>query len=422
MENDLSREALLNELQELRRREQELLKKLEMPSKQNEVGLSHSEIFRYGRQLLLPEMGMKCQLKLKHSNGVLIVGGGGLGCPALQYLASSGVSPIGVVDYDTVDLSNLHRQILHHEGTLGQSKVDSMVQAIQLLNSTVKVVPYKTALDSKSALEIVKMYDVVLDASDNVATRYLLNDACVILDKPLVSGSALRFEGQLTVYNYKGGPTYRCLYPEPPPAETVTNCSDGGVLGPVPGVIGTLQALEAIKILGNFGQVLSGRMLLFDGLYATFRTVKLRGRKPETLEIKQLVDYEQFCGAKATDKEESLKLLKEHERLNVHEYKSMVDNSEQHVLLDVRNPAELDICGINKDDTTVNIPLGDIEQKAKEKLDGVGKIIVVCRKGNDSQVAVVKLKQLLSNDTVIKDISGGLYAWADNVDSSMPKY
>ena len=421
-----NREELKRELRQLQARELEIQKLLRSENEsetQNE--LDHDEIKRYSRQLLLPEWGVKTQIKLsKKTKGALVVGGGGLGCPAVQFMAAAGLSPIGVIDYDTVDLSNLHRQVLHSETKQDMTKVDSIVHAISQLNSRVKIRPFYQSLDSSNALEIIQDFDVVLDCSDNVATRYLLNDACVLAKKPLISGSALRFEGQLTVYNYKGGPTYRCLFPEPPPAETVTNCSDGGVVGVVPGIIGSLQAQEALKILGEFGTVLSGKMLLYDGFCSRFTVVKLRGRSENADKIEKLIDYEQFCGAKATDKEKEVNLLQKEDRLNVQDYKKMVENGQKHVLIDVRTEPEMDICKLKN---SLNFPLSDLErsideiQKLAEEKE-TSEIVIICRRGNDSQKAVNSLKSKISANLVIKDIIGGLYAWSDQIDSNFPKY
>ncbi len=424
----MDKEAILEELRGLKQRESELLKQLKKASdaRNSDEKLSHEEIRRYSRQLLLPEWGMSVQTRLsRRTNGALVVGGGGLGCPAIQFLAAAGVTPIGVVDFDEVDLSNLHRQILHLELKTGMPKVDSIVEAVQHLNSNVTVVPYHTSLDSSNALEIIEKYDVVLDATDNVATRYLLNDACVLAKKPLVSGSALRFEGQVTVYNYRGGPTYRCMFPQPPPPETVTNCSDGGVVGVVPGIIGCIQAQEAMKILGDFGEVLSGRMLLFNGLDMTFRSIKLRPRSDHADKIEKLIDYEQFCGAKATDKDSGLTLLTKADRMSVQDYsKSRMEKS--HLLIDVRSAPEMDICRL---DEAVNIPIGDVSkdktiETIKTLLDEkkTSDIVVVCRRGNDSQKAVMALKSRLPENVIIKDLIGGLYAWSDKVDPGVPKY
>lgn len=286
-------------------------------------------------------------------------------------------------------------------------------------------------------MTIVDGYNVVLDATDNVASRYLLNDLCVLTGKPLVSGSALRFEGQLTVYNWAGGPCYRCLFPKPPPPEMVTNCSDGGVLGAVPGVIGVLQALEAIKIVSGAGTTLSQRLLMFDGLDGTFRNVKLRpsqtscavcGEKPS---IDKLIDYEQFCGARASDKDKALSLLKKEERINVKEYKSVVSSGQPHLLLDVRLPVELEICQLPN---TTNIPLSSLLSEdsltlIKEKVTTLQKaespvpVFVLCRQGNDSQRAVRMLQEkLLELPVELRDIEGGLRAWTRLVDSSFPLY
>ncbi|TRY68339.1 hypothetical protein TCAL_01400, partial [Tigriopus californicus] len=379
--------------------------------------LSNLEITRYSRQLLLPEWGVQGQLALKRGR-VLLVGGGGLGCPSALFLGGCGVGTLGVVDFDEVDVSNLHRQVLHSEKKLGWSKVESIKTALRELNSLVHVETYPIALGSHNALDIISKYDVVLDCSDNVATRYLLNDACVLTNKPLVSGSALRFEGQLTVYNYNQGPTYRCLFPEPPPPETVTNCSDGGVLGVIPGVIGTLQALEAMKILAGFGTPLSGKMLLFDGFSGAFRTVKLRPRQEKSAQIVKLIDYEQFCGALATDKEKPLAVLPDSERINVDQLQEFLKSSARgFTLLDVRSEPEMDICHLVG---SVNVPIGKIDKEVnvhkiqsdlKEK--GANKLIVLCRRGNDSQKAVLALKKTLKN-VQIQDVKASNHSPAND--------
>eukprot|EP00093_Oithona_nana_P005829 05829.XXX_90430_88990_1 [CDS] Oithona nana genome sequencing. len=418
-------EQKLKALSELQQKELALIQEIqELKVSEASETLNNDEIGRYSRQLLLPEWGVQTQLNIsKKTKGVLVIGAGGLGCPAVQFLAAAGLSPIGIVDYDEVSISNLHRQVLHTEQRQNMSKVDSIILAVKQLNSNVKIVPYYIALDSTNALDIIEKYDVILDASDNVATRYLLNDACVLANKPLVSGSALRFDGQLTVYNYKNGPTYRCLYPEPPPPETVTNCSDGGVVGVVCGVIGTLQAQEALKIIGEFGDVLSGKMLLYDALSTRFTTVKLRPRKVESEKIDQLIDYEQFCGAKATDKDLPLELLDAKSRISVQDY---VKLQKDFVLIDVRTEPEMDICQL---ENSLNIPLNDIPKeksvtKINQKLteSSTKNLILVCRKGNDSQKAVKILEDKLPNDVIIKDILGGLYAYAEEIDDTFPKY
>ncbi|XP_047484067.1 adenylyltransferase and sulfurtransferase MOCS3-like isoform X2 [Penaeus chinensis] len=393
--------------------------------------LNNKGIARYSRQLILPELGPKGQKKLLGSS-VLIVGCGGLGCPAAIYLAAAGVGRIGLLDYDVIEISNLHRQVLHTEERIGVPKAISIAQSINALNKDVEVLPYDFVLTSEVALQLISKYDLILDCTDNVATRYLLNDACVMADKPLVSGSALRYEGQLTVYHYEGGPCYRCLHPKPPPPETVTNCSDGGVLGAVPGTIGCLQALEAIKIITNIGSPLSQSLLLFDGLYGTFRTVKLRGHKStcevcgDNPTITKLIDYEQFCGAAATDKDTGLSLLGREKRITVEEYKSLRDSKTPHVLIDTRLPVEQEICGLPN---SVNIPMSQIEKEKSQDIiqsnlesHGTKKVFCICRRGNDSQKAVLELSQLLGEEYEVKDIIGGLTAWANKIDSSYPVY
>jgi adenylyltransferase/sulfurtransferase len=305
---------------------------------------------------------------------VLIVGAGGLGCPAAQYLAAAGIGCIGIVDYDNVEISNLHRQVIHGEGQVGIAKVTSAGLFINSLNSNVKVVTHCLLLNSSNALDIIRQYDVVLDATDNLPSRYLLNDSCVILKKPLVSGSALRFEGQLTVYNHDNGPCYRCLYPSPPPPHTVTNCSEGGVLGVVPGIIGSLQALETLKLITGIGDVLSGKLLLFDGLTASFRVVTLRSHDPncsmcgDNPTIKELIDYEVFCNSTADDKENQVVLIGENDRISCQEYKAVLDQEAPHVLIDVREPVEYDICRL---DNSHNIPLSRLQTQSHTSINSL---------------------------------------------------
>ena len=331
---------------------------------------------------------------------------------------------LGLVDHDEVETSNLHRQVAHTEARLEVNKAVSLATSVNMLNSEVEVVPYQTVMDSTNALDIIRDYDLVLDCTDNVATRYLLSDACVILNKPLVSGSALRWEGQLTVYNYNGGPTYRCLYPQPPAPETVTNCSDGGVIGPVVGVIGSLQALEAVKILSGVGTSYSGVMMLFDGLEGRVRNVKLRGRGQ--VEVTQLVDYVQFCGAAATDKEAGVNVLAAEDRISVQQL-AEVRRTGSGVVVDVRPETEAEICCL---DDSVNIPLTTLQypgkdwDEVKEKLMSSGgdkDIYVICRRGNDSQIATNLLRGLLPGIN-IRDVIGGLHAWTKHIDNNFPRY
>lgn len=398
-----------------------------MNSTEKEVtNLGKQQIRRYSRQLILPEMGMKGQLLLANTS-VLIVGAGGLGCPAATYLAAAGVGVLGIVDYDEVEISNLHRQFLHTEDRLGVPKSQSIVAAVKSINSNVQCRDHRLVLDSSNAAEIINQYDIVLDCTDNVATRYLLNDCCVLCDKPLVSGSALRFEGQLTVYNFNDGPCYRCLYPTPPPPETVTNCSDGCVLGVVPGIIGSFQALEALKIACKMQVSFSEKLLLFDALDGSMRTIKLRPKQKNCAvcgvepSITKLIDYVQFCGAGATDKSQNKHLLTDSDRISVQDYKNVVENGVKHVLIDVRQPVELEICRLPNSykKLETNKTVEDLRALINEQ--STSAVYVVCRLGNDSQVAVQSLRSRLKN-AQIKDIKGGLHAWAQHVDQNFPVY
>lgn len=359
-----------------------------------------------------------------------------LGCPSAQHLAGTGIGHIGIVDYDIVEINNLHRQLLHTEDSIGTPKVESLKRAITSLNSNVEVSTFHTQLTSTNCFDILKNFDIILDCTDNVATRYLLNDACVMLRKPLVSGSALQYEGQLTVYNYNNGPCYRCLFPIPPNPESVTNCSDSGVVATVTGVIGTMQAMEALKIIQNMNGILYGKLLIYDALEATFRNVKLRTRKIECMvcgespTIKELIDYEEFCGMKANDKDMHLNILEENDRIAVGDYKKYyLDRKEKkHILIDVRNINEFEICQLPG---SLNIPMKELldDRKSSEILKKLKydtnqseiDIFTVCRRGNDSQLAVNRLKSLLPNAN-IKDLIGGLHAWTKTIDSSFPIY
>lgn len=334
---------------------------------------------------------------------------------------------LGILDYDDVEITNLHRQFLHTETHLNSSKVESIKNFCSSLNSDVEVITYHVLLNSTNALEILNDYDIVVDATDNVATRYLLNDACVLLKKPLVSGSALMFEGQLTVYNYNNGPCYRCIFPQPPPPETVMNCGDGGVIGAVTSVIGSLQAMEVLKIiLQKRDEVLAGFLLLYDGLTCSFRRIKLRGKKENcdacgnSPSITQLIDYEQFCGMKASDKDSGLKLLSDDERITVQMLQKL---SKNHTLIDVRSEAEFEICKL---ENSHNIPIkqllsGKIDLELMNRMkNGEEDVFVVCRRGNDSQLAVRYLREKF--DIKSKDIIGGLHAWTKEIDENFPIY
>ncbi|XP_043664642.1 adenylyltransferase and sulfurtransferase MOCS3 [Vespula pensylvanica] len=436
----MDEEELINEIAKLR----ELLHEKESTlanirrAKQipRDHGLNNDEISRYSRQIFLPEIGVTGQKKIKESS-VLIVGVGGLGCPSALYLTCSGIGRIGLVDYDNIEINNLHRQVLFTEGTIGMPKVTVAAEFLNKLNSYTEVTPYKLQLDSSNALKIIELYDIVLDATDNVATRYLLNDACVLSNKPLISGSALRFEGHLSVFNYKG-PCYRCIFPKPPSPETVTNCGDGGVLGAAVGTIGVLQAVEAIKVILDMPETLSGRLLVFDGIETRFRNINLRTRNQECAIcgknpiIKELIDYEQFCGAKANDKNPNLNLLKNEDRITVETYHHITKfNTEDHLLIDVRSPEEFQICRLRN---SINIPLYEIykdnaTKQIKSEIDKqdngktISKVYVLCRRGNDSQKAVKHLQQIFKDSKLnIKDIIGGIHAWSNKIDSTFPIY
>jgi len=394
-------------------------------NQKDEENLTNDEIARFSRQIILPDFRVKSQLKLKKSR-VLVVGCGGLGCPSAVFLAGAGVGTIGLVDFDTVDVSNLHRQIMHTTARVNELKCVSLAKSLKALNHNLKYIPIHTALNSDNALDIIKNFDVVLDCTDNVATRYLLNDACVMTGKPLVSGSALRWEGQLTVYNFQDGPTYRCLYPNPPPPEAVTNCSDGGVLGAIPGVIGVMQALEAIKIIAHGTSSLSGKLLLFDGIESRFRTVKLRPRTEEGGQISKLIDYVQFCGSGATDKDEGINILRKEERISVVQLGEKLPVGD-FLLVDVRMDTEFEIVALPG---SINIPIDNFQsdeqiEKQSHLSSSNQDIVFVCRRGNDSQRACAAFSQYCDKNGLnirVKDVIGGLHAWARHVDKKFPIY
>ncbi|VVA25592.1 PREDICTED: adenylyltransferase [Prunus dulcis] len=402
--------------------------------------LSPQMIYRYSRHLLLPAFGVQGQSKLLKSS-VLVVGAGGLGSPALLYLAACGVGRLGIVDHDVVELNNMHRQIIHTEGFIGQPKVRSAATACRSINSTIQVVEYQEPLRTSNALEILSKYDIIVDATDNAPSRYMISDCCVVLGKPLVSGAAVGLEGQLTVFNYNDGPCYRCLFPTPPPATACQRCSDSGVLGVVPGVIGCLQALEAIKIASEIGEALSERMLLFDALSGRIRIVKIRGRSlqcvacgenaPFSKQQFQEFDYEKFTQSPLTPLPLKLKLLQADSRINTKEYKEKLVSGEAHVLIDVRPEHHFKIVSLPN---SLNIPLPSLESrlpeissalKEKEEHQGTdsgsgGRLYVICRRGNDSQRAVQFLHKM--GFTSARDIIGGLEGWAHDVDPNVPTY
>ncbi|PZV27943.1 MAG: molybdenum cofactor biosynthesis protein MoeB [Snowella sp.] len=383
-----------------------------------EIELSKDEYQRYSRHIILPEVGLDGQKRLKAAS-VLCVGTGGLGSPLLLYLAAAGVGRIGIVDFDIVDSSNLQRQIIHGTSWVGKPKVESAKNRILEINPFCQVDLYETPLSSANAIDIIKPYDIVIDGTDNFPTRYLTNDACVLLDKPNIYGSIFRFEGQATVFNYQGGPNYRDLYPEPPPPGMVPSCAEGGVLGVLPGIIGTIQATEAIKIILGAENTLSGRLLLFNAWDMKFRELKLRPN-PERPVIKELIDYEQFCGipqAKAAEEAEKSATME----MTVSELKTLMDNGPQDfVLIDVRNPNEYEIARIPG---SVLIPLPDIEQgkgieQVRELLNG-HRLIAHCKLGGRSAKALAILKEAGIEGINVK---GGITAWSQEVDDRVPQY
>ena len=378
--------------------------------------LSRAQTERYSRQLLIPGFGVQGQLGLLKGS-VLIVGCGGLGSPCALYLASSGVGRIGLLDFDVVDVSNLHRQIIHNHNTLGLPKTQSAAQSILALNPSVHVVQHATALDDAGkALEIIKEYDVVVDASDNVLTRYLVNDVCMHLGKALVSGSALRWEGHLTTFlPRRESPCYRCLYPTPTPPSAVTNCESGGILPPVVGTIGTLQAMEVIRLLSGHSPNYAGKMLLYDAATGNFRTVKLRGSREECAACNNAIDfinfdYRAFSGSGVCDKALPLKLLSPEERVTVQQY----NLQDYQMVIDVRPKEQFEICSLSG---SVNIQLDSLESI---DMDKAAPILTVCRRGNQSQKAVIKLKSL--GYTNVKDLIGGVTAYAQQIDPEFPLY
>jgi adenylyltransferase/sulfurtransferase len=380
-----------------------------------EATLSNDEILRYSRHLILPEVGMEGQLKLKSAK-VLLVGAGGLGAPLGLYLAAAGIGRIGIVDFDVVDLTNLQRQVIHSTKDVGRKKLDSAAERMQAINPHVEMVKHETALSSENALDILKDYDIVVDGTDNFPTRYLVNDACVLLAKPNVYGSIFRFEGQATVFAYQGGPCYRCLYPEPPPPGLVPSCAEGGVLGILPGTIGLIQATETVKLILGIGELLVGRLLLYDALGMRFRELKLRqnpecpvcGEHPT---ITRLIDYHQFCGVPRT---QETKLMEG--EIDVREVKAKLDRGDQFVLIDVREPHEYKICHIP---AAKLIPLGEVAKRLNE-LDREADIVIHCKSGMRSAKACGILRQ--AGFQHVRNMKGGILAWSDKVDPSVPKY
>jgi len=380
--------------------------------------LSTDEIKRYSRHLILPEVGMDGQRALK-AGKVLCIGAGGLGSPAAMYLAAAGVGTLGIVDFDVVDASNLQRQLLHGTNDIGRPKLDSAKDRLHDLNPNVHIETYETALSSANALKLFEPYDVILDGTDNFPTRYLVNDACVILGKPNAYGSIFRFEGQASVFGVKNGPCYRCLYPEPPPPGLVPSCAEGGVLGVLPGIIGTIQATETIKLLLGVGETLVGRFMIFDALRMRFRELKLRkdpecpvcGEHPT---VTELIDYEQFCGLRAEPAETGASTMAD--EVTPSELKQELDAGQPVVIVDVREPQEYQI---NRIQGSVLIPLGELPQRYEE-LDRNATIVCQCKSGARSAKATAFLRTMGFGN--VRNLTGGILGWIDQVDPSQPKY
>jgi adenylyltransferase/sulfurtransferase len=377
--------------------------------------LSQEEVLRYSRHLIIPEVGVEGQQKLKAAK-VLLIGAGGLGAPLGLYLAAAGVGRIGIVDFDVVDSTNLQRQVIHSTRDVGRKKLDSAEEKMRGINPNVTVVKHETALTSENALAILKDYDIVADGTDNFPTRYLVNDACVLLAKPNVYGSIFRFEGQATVFAYEGGPCYRCLYPEPPPPGLVPSCAEGGVLGILPGTIGLIQATETVKLILGIGQPLAGRLLLYDALAMRFREVRLR-KNPECPicgehpTITRLIDYHQFCGVPRNHETRV-----DEGEIDVTEVKRKLDRGEDFLLIDVREPHERRIAHIP---AAKPIPLGEFPKRVNE-LDRAADIVIHCKSGMRSAKACTILRN--AGFHRVRNMKGGILAWSSQVDPSVPKY
>jgi len=380
------------------------------------ASLSNEEILRYSRHLIMPEVGMEGQLKLKGAK-VLLIGTGGLGAPLGLYLTAAGVGKIGLVDFDVVDFTNLQRQVTFGTSDVGKPKTEAAKARLTNLNPDVEIVTYEVKLTSENALEIFKDFDVIVDGTDNFPARYLVNDACVLLGKPNVYGSIFRFEGQVTVFGMPDGPCYRCLYPEPPPPGLVPSCAEGGVLGVLPGIIGSLQAMETIKLLMDAGESLTGRLLLFDALALKFRELKLRKNPScpmcgENRSIHQLIDYYEFCGVRGEEAPASDVQVPE---INPRDLKTRLDRGDDLFILDVREPHEYQICNLHGH----LIPLGELPRRVHE-LDSSREIVAHCRSGKRSAEAVDFLRK--AGFRKILNLKGGILAWSDEVDPSVPKY
>ena len=382
------------------------------------MDLSNQEITRYSRHLIMPEVGIEGQKKLKNAR-VLCIGAGGLGSPLALYLAAAGVGTLGILDFDVVDFSNLQRQVIHSEKTVGTPKVESARDRLLELNSDTNIVTYNEMLNSDNAMDIMKDYDVVVDGTDNFATRYLTNDACVFLGIPNVYGSIFRFEGQVSVFDAKRGPCYRCLYPEPPPPGLVPSCAEGGVLGILPGVVGTMQAAEVVKLVIGEGEPLIGRLLFIDVLNMEPRILKLR-KDPdcpvcgENATVTELIDYQEFCGIGRGEEPEEEK--PKVEEITVEEFSTIKENKADFVLIDVREPHEYEICSL---EGSRLIPLGELKDRTDE-LDPKDDIVVHCHHGGRSMKAATFLVE--QGFSKVKNLKGGIDEWAEKYDSEMARY
>ncbi|MFQ5739768.1 MAG: molybdopterin-synthase adenylyltransferase MoeB [Acidobacteriota bacterium] len=378
--------------------------------------LTPDEIQRYSRHLIMPEVGMAGQKKLKAAS-VLCIGAGGLGSPLALYLTAAGVGRLGMVDFDVVDFSNLQRQLLHSTQDVGRPKLESAREKLEAINPHVRLETHETRLTSENALDLLSRYDIIADGTDNFPTRYLVNDACVLSRRPNVYGSIFRFEGQASVFATEEGPCYRCLYPEPPPPGLVPSCAEGGVLGILPGLVGMIQATEVVKLILNKGNSLAGRLLLFDALDMKFRELKLR-RDPacplcgENPSIHELVDYEQFCGVADQQERDGASVPE----ITATELKEELESGQDLFILDVRNPPELDICRL---EGASLIPLGELVERVHE-LDSARETVVYCRSGQRSAQAIRLLQAM--GFRKLRNLRGGILAWADQVDPTMPRY
>jgi molybdopterin/thiamine biosynthesis adenylyltransferase/rhodanese-related sulfurtransferase len=381
-----------------------------------DVKLSKEEVLRYSRHLIMPEVGLEGQLKLKRAR-VLLIGTGGLGAPLGLYLAAAGVGHLGLLDFDVVDFSNLQRQVTFSTGDVGKHKTEAAKARLSALNPTIEIETFETRLTSENALDLFRDFDIIVDGTDNFPTRFLVNDASFLLGKPNVYGSIFRFEGQATVFGYPGGPCYRCLYPEPPPPGLVPSCAEGGVLGVLPGIVGSIQAMETIKLILGAGDPLVGRLLLFDALGMRFRELKLRKNPAcplcgEHRTITKLIDYEEFCGIRG---EEAPPMTDGIPEITAKDLKARQDRGDDIFILDVREPHEYQICNLNGK----LIPLGDLPRRVNE-LDSSREMVVHCRSGKRSADAIQFLQK--AGFKKLLNLKGGVLAWADEVDPTMPKY